>query len=90
MYSTCTYIPIPCIDCSDYNKNFICHSGFQQGGAQECTDTQYSLLLNGTNRELRMSNFNLLNDTFQKGDNIPNNCQPQSMMCIIYIAIYCK
>lgn len=61
---------------SNFNKYFDCYSGFHHQGTRNCSDTQYSLLLNGTNRELRTVSFNLLNDTSEKGEGIPpNHCQ---------------
>ena len=72
LVNTCNYIHH-----RNFNKYFSCHSGFLQQAVASCTDTEYSLLLNGTDRELRTVNFNLLNSTHacRERVGIPNQCQ---------------
>ena len=63
-----------------FNKFFTCHSGFLQHGTKSCSHTEYSLLMNGTNRELRTISFDLLDDTSEEIEGaIPDHCQPQGI-----------
>lgn len=60
--------------CRNFNKYLDCHSGILQRAATNCSDTEYSLLLNSTNREVRTIIFNLLNET-SEGVGTPSQCQ---------------
>ena len=51
-----------------------CHSGSVQTAAGNCSGTKSSLVLNGTERELRTANINLLSQMNITNNKFHNTC----------------
>ncbi|XP_065916129.1 adhesion G protein-coupled receptor E2-like isoform X3 [Dysidea avara] len=59
---------------SELVRRLECHSGSVQSAADNCSDTEFSLVLSGTERELRTTNLNLLNQMDNSNNEFYNTC----------------
>ncbi|XP_065916114.1 uncharacterized protein [Dysidea avara] len=59
---------------SELVRRLECHSGSVQSAANDCSDTEFSLVLSGTERELRTTNLNLLNQMDNNNNEFYNTC----------------
>ncbi|XP_065916123.1 uncharacterized protein [Dysidea avara] len=59
---------------SELVRRLECHSGSVQSAADNCSDTEFSLVLSGTERELQTTNLNLLNQMDNNNNEFYNSC----------------